>query len=585
MTAIIFQSLFPVVWVIIISIVVLCTLGWLEIKRKQKLLIPRLTALFLAIVSLTCFVLNPVRTVNKSSDIILLTKSFNKPTLDSLLNVNANSQVYQLEGTESGNTAIDIKNYRELADLKGNLFVLGEGVPNYMLDYLDTSSVLFYPSKNLEGFTSVSSAQQYHVDQPGVVEGTIEGDNIASIKLSGAGIAEDSVKLNAKNSQSFSLSFTPKAAGLYLYALTASDTDGKVIHSEQMPVEVLPQRSLSILILTDYPSAEIRFLKNFLETQNHKLTLRYKMSKDKYRTEFVNTDQRQITRVNEPLLSNFDLVVTDVLTLTILSGTETQALKESQKSGLGILTLINTTDVSKSVKNFLELNLAIIKTDSAQLTIQKQRLRVPATSLSISSDKKIFTIQQEDAGRVISGYHVNGLGKSGFQLLINTYSLALAGEKETYAKLWGDVLTTLARKDIKKYDLSFTSLPPYYKDEPVEFKIVVAGEKPNVNLDSIEVSITEDPFVKNVWYGKIWAGQTGWSTLNIKQDSSKHNFFVSDNDAWKNLSIINQQQALQKVVSQTTNSSLQTVHKPVSLLIFFIIFLFTAGFLWLAPKL
>lgn len=585
MTAILFTSLFPTIWVLIIAILTIILLSWLEIKRGQRLLVPRLIALFVAITSLACLVLNPIRTVKKSSDIIVLTKNYDKKILDSLSQANPASQVYQLNGAEAGKAITEITNYRELDKLKGNLYVLGQGIPNYMLDYVDTSAIQFFPASIPDGFTRTNTSKEYVANQPATVHGIFKSTTASRVKLTGPGITEDSINLNTNGSNPFSLTFTPKTAGLYVYNLTASDSSGNVIHSEQLPIAVKSQKALSILIVADYPSAEIRFLKNFLGTQNHKVVVRYKISKDKYRTEFANTNQRSITRLNESQLKGVDLVIADVSGFSSLSNAEVQVLKEAERSGLGVLTLLNTTALPKSVKNYLDLDFTNLKSDSAQLIILKKRVKVPATSIQVSSNNKVSIIQQETGGRIISGYHTNGLGKSGFQLLDNTFALELAGEKETYAHLWSGVINALARNDIRKYDLTFTSPPPYYKDEPVEFKIVASGEEPTVSLDSIEVSLAEDPLIKNVWYGKVWAGQTGWNSIDIKQDSSQHNFFVSSVGAWDNLRIVNQQHAIQRLVSQNTDSVSQLMHKRVSPVIFFILFLLSAGFLWLAPKL
>jgi len=340
-----------------------------------------------------------------------------------------------------------------------------------------------------------------------------------------------------------------------------------------------------VLIVTDYPSAEIRFLKNFLGEQNHQVTVRYRVSKDKYRTEFVNTQQRPASRLNETMLRNIDLLITDISGLSSLSNAELRDIQEAKLYGLGVLTLLNTVDVQKSVKNYLNLDMKNFKSDSAKLTIHRQRIKVPATAVRVTSDKNLSVVQQDSDGRIVSGYYTYGLGRSGFQLLTNTYVLQLGGQKEIYADLWSDLITTLARNDLEKYDLSFTTPLPYYPDEPVEFKIIASGNKPNVTLDSTEVALTENPLIKNVWHGKIWAGHSGWHALAIRQDSSQHNFFVFPENSWSAVRISNQQNQLQKLVSQKNISNEQITHEPVSPIIFFFLFMLAAGFLWLAPKL
>jgi hypothetical protein len=585
MTAMIINSLFPVNWVVCSAVLVLCLLGWLEIKRKQKLLAVRLVALLLAIFSLVCLILNPSLKTKKTSDTILLTHNYNKEILDSLLNANSKSQLYKLKGVPGPVKAVEIQNYRDLSDLHGNIFLLGEGLPQYMLEYVDTSSLQYFPSPTPEGFIGINSNKTYIANQRGEIKGIVMFSREHTVTLTGPGAAEDSIHVNAGTSQAFSVSFMPKAAGLYLYTLTASDSSGKVRYTEQVPVQVKEQKILSILFLSDYPTAEIRFLKNFLEKKNHKLTLRYKISRDKYRTEFVNTPQKSIGRLNETLLQNFDLVITDASSLTSFTGAEIHSLKEAIKDGLGTVTLINTASLSKQANDFLSVTLTKVKSDSAHLEITKQRLKIPATPVSIASERNLFSIQRESSGRMVSGYYQSGLGKSGFQLLSNTFSFELAGEKELYAELWSPLIEAIARREINTYDVSFTTPFPYYSDEPVEFKIVAGAEKPTVRIDSLEIPLIEDPLIKNVWYGKIWAGQVGWNQLRIDQDSSQHNLFVSQPEGWRSLQVLNQQKNMRKLSSQKEGVAEQVLYQSVSRILFFALFLLSAGFLWLAPKL
>jgi hypothetical protein len=585
MSAILVNPLFPVFWVLLGSILVFCLLAWLEVKRNQKFLTARLSALLIVIFSVVCLVINPILSTKKSSDIILLTPGYSKKTFDSLLRLHSKSQVYSVEGVTGAKTSVEIQNYRDLSYLKGNLYILGEGLPHYMLEYVDTSSLQYFPIQHSEGFTGINSTKIYPANQRAEVEGiaAVRGNQI--VTLNGPGTAEDSIRINGEKLQPFSLTFTPKAAGLYLYTLTASDSSGKIRSIEQVPVQVKEQKPLSILFLSDYPSAEIRFLKNFLENRGNKLTLRYKISKDKYRTEFINTPQKAIGMLNENLLQHYDLILTDAFSLTSLTAAEINSLQEGMKDGLGVLTLINTPALTRQANDLLFLKLNKVKADSAQVVVDKQRLKVPATPVSISSEKNLFSIQQELSGRMVSGYTQRSLGKSGFQLLTHTFSLALAGEKEAYAEIWSPLIESVARKEIRRYDVSFTTPFPYYPNEPIEFKIIAGAEKPSVKMDSLEIPLVEDPFIKNIWFGKIWAGQSGWNSLNIDQDSSQHNFFVSQPEGWRSLRVFNQQKSIKKLTSQRERVVEHVTLQPVSRIIFFLLLLLSAGFLWLTPKL
>lgn len=585
MTAIVFNSLFPVSWVIAGSMLILCLLGWLEIKRNQKFLALRLTALLLAVISIACLILNPALSMRMTSDIILLTPNYRQQTLDSIANANPACQIYKLASVPGANNAVPIQNYRDLSKLSGNLFLLGEGLPQYMLEYVDTSSIHHFQAPSPSGFIGIKADKIYSANQRATVEGSVNLRGHWTISLTGPAGKEDSVRIQTKSPQSFSVTFTPKTPGLFAYTLSAADSSGAVRYTEQLPVQVKEQKTLSILFLSDYPSAEIRFLKNFLERKGHQLTLRYRISKEKYRAEFINTPQKNIGLLNKQRLQHFDLLLTDATSLASLSGAEIREAEQAVKEGLGILSVINTSTPSKQTSDFLNLTFTVIKNDSAHLRINQHRVKIPATPVNPSSAKKLFAVQSEISGRMISGYTQNGLGKSGFQILTNTFTLELSGEKNAYAEIWSPLIERLARKEISKYDLRFITPFPYYPDEPLDFTIISASEKPTVRIDSIEIPLVENPLIKNVWFGKTWAGKAGWNTLYTDQNSSRYNFFVSKPEGWRALQAANQVSSIRKLVSEKEKPTEKIIHQPVSRILFFALFLITAGFLWLAPKL
>lgn len=578
-----FNALFPPVWIVSVATLSLIIFVWLEIARRQKLLPLRLIAVVIAILSLACLALNPHRNIEKSSDVVLLTAGFDNQILDSLVRTNGNLHVYKLGDVVSRPTVEEI-NYRDLDNVHGNIHILGQGVPEYMLDYFDGKGLKVYPAKQTSGVIALDLVKAYTANRINTVQGTYHSPGNRTVRLQANGITIDSVRFT-KGTHPLRLSFTPKAPGQYVYTLTESDSSGKMLTSESLPVDVKPQKQLSILFLSDFPTAEIRFLKNYLETQQHKLTLRYKISKDRYRTEFVNTKEGPVTRISESTLKSFDLVITDASTLNALSGQERNSLEQAVNAGLGMLTTLDSSEPSLAVRRFLQLNASSIKSDSATLIINRERVKFPATAVAVSSDQRLTSLVSDVNDRVISGYVQRGFGKNGFLLLTNTFTLQLSGQTENYATLWSDLISAVARKERNAYDLSFTTAFPVYPDEPVEFQITSADTKPTVLTDSAEVPVYEHPLIENVWYGKVWAGRTGWHTLTIRQSPEVYNFFVSRTGNLPSVRVANQQNALKKMISPGLHLKPQHVAEPLSRVIFFVLFVLAAGFLWLTPKL
>lgn len=576
-----FNALWSPVWIATLALMLLAAFAWLEIKRKQKLLPLRLIAVGLAILALAGLALNPSRSVNQSAQTILLTPGYNPQVFDSL-KLQGTYRVYKLNSVRGTNNAEPVS-IRDLRALTGSIAVLGEGIPDYALDYLDTSAVRYFPAAVTHGIVQINTKKTHVANQENTLEGMHHATYPCTITLSINGVAEDSVSLPA-GLHPFALTFTPKAPGQFMYSLTEKDSAGNV-QTERVPIDVKNSRALSILFLSDYPTAEIRFLKNYLETQQHKLTLRYRITRDRYRTEFINTQRSAINRITTTTLQPYDLVITDASSLVALSAAEVEALTEATSRGLGVMALLDDPAPAQKLLNVLHAKSSRIKSDSARISLNRQRIKLPAVPMELSFASAVSAIHREAGGRIVSGYTSHGLGKTGFQLFTNTFSLQLSGQHDAYATLWSRAITEMARKEQRAYDLTLLTPFPVYPDEPITFRVVSNAEKPIVTLDAEEIPIQEDLQVKNVWYGKIWAGQPGWHSLIIKQDSGSHNFSVATTDEWKNTRRFQQRARMEQLASGASEARNAMVQQRISPSVFFILFLLGAALLWLAPKL
>lgn len=580
-----FQTNFSLLWVLVMGILVLGVTGWLEFKRQQKYLVWRLIAAVLAVTSLTGLILKPSIQVHKTSDYILLTDNYNPQTLDSLTQHYSASQLYQMPGIKTSNRVTVISNYRDLSNLRGNIHVLGDGLPAYMLGYLDTTALHYYPSPLPEGFININLRKPYKQHQVNLVEGTFQSAKKSyTLKLIGSGKTEDSLTVTGNKFHSFALKFSPKISGNLIYTLTAVDSTGVTVYSERIPVQVTEHKPLSVLVLSNFPSAEIRFLKNYLEAEKHQLTLRYGISKNTYRTEFINTPRKGSVMLNTATLANYDLVILDAETLSSLPDHQAYGLKQATKTGLGIITLLNEpTAANTKTTRFLEAKAVPFKNDTATITLSTGFIKTSATPLRLESNSKTSPILSESSGRIVAGYQPYGLGKLGFQLLTHTYRLQLAGEKETYAELWANLLEETARQELLHHSVNVSTPFPVYEDEPLALEIISSNSKPEVELDSIPLPLLESKLVSNVWQANTWAGTSGWHYLTV--DEQVFPIFISNDTEGKSMRIAQQQQLLKKLSGTQLGSSPRVVHQPIAPIIFYFTFLIAAGFLWLAPKL
>jgi len=127
---------------------------------------------------------------------------------------------------------------------------------------------------------------------------------------------------------------------------------------------------------------------------------------------------------------------------------------------------------------------------------------------------------------------------------------------------------------------------PIYQNEPLQVEVIsITDDLITLKNNQQNSPLIEHVTIDNLWLGKTWAGKPGWNIMTA--DSSKLHYFVSEPSTWNTLRITNQLKQNERV---SVNKSLSSqpdsfyLRKLVSTMIFYILFLVAAGFLWLAPK-
>ena len=135
--------------------------------------------------------------------------------------------------------------------------------------------------------------------------------------------------------------------------------------------------------------------------------------------------------------------------------------------------------------------------------------------------------------------------------------------------------------------MNLTTDFPYYADEPLSVEIISSGIQPSLYEKKNSIPLTEDVIIDDYWHGKSWAGKPGWHQFSVSQDSTHLNYFVSNDDEWRALRIANQIRINKLTEAEDSKEKVaaQFFSKPIPAVLFYIIFLFACGFLWLAPKL
>lgn len=577
------QPLLPL-WAIVFGFVLLLAgLGWLEIRRPGPWRNLRLTALVLALLSITGLLLRPSREqVRRENPILLLTTGFAENTVDSLLAEYPDWEVYRAPETGSYPKSIQLDDWVSLSGLDHRIgAIVGEGLPAYALEYMSEKHFRYSPTIQREGIQKIAD-KTYIEAQANEVNGTYFSNRGGrTLVLSGPGGKLDSIQLEESGLQHFTLNFTPRSSGHWQYQVLEKDSAGQVVTEASLPLEVKPEKQIRVLILQAFPTFEIRYLKDFLADRGHAVAVRSQISRRNFRAEFANLPSRDLSRLNDALLDDFDLLLADAAAFSQINSNERYSLGLAVDRGLGFLGIINgeSTDFQRW--------LGLINIGSRLDTVRLENgLSLPAYPLRTQPDRDWFVLQRSTNQRPVAAYFYESKGKIGFQAAQESYAYLLRGDSLAYAALWMPVLEGTMREAYPNYTIEILQDFPFYAGEPMDFRITANQPIEAVFVDSLEVPMQEHPDLQDVWYGRTWPDDPGWHHLEVGDEQL--DFYVFQDGAWPSMrSAQNRQQTLNHARADEALITAQEImmNVPISRIWWYILFLLSAGFLWLAPKL
>ncbi|MEJ7644450.1 MAG: hypothetical protein WKF87_07630 [Chryseolinea sp.] len=569
---------------LLISLLSLLTIFflWLELRRRLKFIVWRCTAVCLSMIAVAAICLRPGYSVSVTTNILLLTPDYNPSVVDSLLRARPELVTRQIDGATSYKnsqllTATDLE-----ASKQQIAIIAGEGLPTYALD--GVGEFQYYGPDSRAGITLLNTPNDIRVNRGHTISGAYNktsGGKVTFYLESPAG-KEDSVDLTSMENI-FSLSFTPKQNGKIRYRLTVLDS-GKT-YTEPIPIYVNPPSPLNILIIQGYPTFEVRYLKNFLQRRNHSMAIRYQLSKQIFRYEFVNRKPTALGRISPDLLSQYDLLIVDNEAINNLSPGERSVIRTSIDAGFGVLMLLNKVPQGGLTKDIFPFGVTSARRDSAVIKIGSTSYTFPALPIRPRPNPEMIEVTSNASG-TLSGYFRARKGHIAFQLLQETYRLVLSGDSLAYGKLWSPLIEQVAKARGSRSAISIGNQFPFYIDEPVSVRVISRDASPRLMADSLAVALIEDPLIDGVWTTTIWHRISGWHTLATAAGDSL-NYYVPQNTEWLSLKKARQLLSNRRASNHEQDESQVRTYaeKKYPPIIFYLIFVSATGFLWLAPKL
>ena len=567
--------------VIIVGLVLWVVFIWKEwSQRKERRFYVKLIASFLAIVSLCMIVLKPsTYQESERGKGIVLTAGYSPTQLDSLKSIykRIKTEEYTKGRTLSLLTDVD------------SIFLLGHGLETFDFWQVENKSVAFLGSDEIEGWTVISRNNEMILGEPLEIRAKYAKPKAGhwAILADNAENPLDSVLFEETDAQVVTLSAEPKASGKFVYHLLEKRGDGEVVSNEPVPIQVKEGRPLKILMVNTFPTFETKYLKNFLTEKGHEVLARTQLTKGKYKFEYFNGASGSMYGFTSENLKEYDLLIIDTDSYTGLGRASKEAMEEvAESQGLGV---------------FVQAGEGLFRLSKSQSPFQFNRdyvteivLGQPAQTLSKYPYEFKETLRSQEIlmdSVAVAAYLPIQKGKIGTTLLQNTYQLILDGKEALYAQIWTQILNNIAKEQESMLKwTAITQIPR--RDEPFQFEVQtpLTDFQVQVNDDEI-IPLLEDVLVPNKFTGVVYPKKTGWNQLRVFSDSILPlSYFVYEDEELQSIGQseimkVNYRKFGSKNTFDDSASILNKELEPVSPFWFYILLLFSLGWIWLEPKL
>lgn len=578
---------------IILSFILLSFLLYKEISRADKArLIWRLIA---SVMAVTCFALLivPVKYRIPSSqninEITLLTKGTNP---DSVAKISGTkySLAFTIKGVKT-NLIQDLPYFLATHPAINKLNIYGYGLSDQDLKGLAGYEIQFHPAEKPGGIISANWQQTIKSTEQLHVQGMYQNSSSESVKLllKGLGNSIDSVSVAPNSSKPFSFNTQPKQIGKAVYELISLQNND-TLAKEPLPLIVTEKGKMKVLILSSYPDFEYKFLKKWLFDNHYPLAFRTRISKDKYSSDFLNTDSLNINRITASSLKKFDVLVMDEGELAAIAPEERTAINDAVSGGMGFFMRISDLKPASAFSGrYGRYELPASKDKQLSLSLKDEDYKFGKLPLEQTlflkttlNDKPLVV---DGSGKTLVSSTLQGAGKMLITSITSTFNWLLSGKTADYTRYWSAVLSAAARK--KHEDQSVQILPQFpsiYGKTEFIVDLAESGKAPQLKVNGVKLAPGQNIELPFEWQASFWPETSGWNDLSVNQSAQP--FFIYKNTDWLALknqqTIISTSQLSNKANHHTTKTSLTNnfSEKEVSIWWFLSGFILASAFLW-----
>lgn len=581
--------------VFIICTILVLFLIFKELKRKNKINLSwRILASIFMVVSFA-FLIVPItyQTVKEqaTAELNLITEGTDVDTITKI-----KGEKFDLDSNLfSDQKNLKIKHIEDLAyflqenkDIK-KVNIYGYGLDETQLKQLQAYQLSFHPAAIPSGIISASWQKEVSATENLTIQGVYNNysNQDVKLKLFGLGANLDSAFVKANSTINFSFNTQPKQYGKAIYQLIAFK--GKdTLSSEPIPFEVKPKKPMQILILASFPDFEYKFLKNWLYEKQYQVVFRSQISKDKYSSDFLNTKAMDVSRINQALLKQMDVLLIDENEMSAISAVERAAINTAVNNGMGLIIRLTNAIPNPNSPKYGRYEIPFVPATTFNISavnenIKFSELPFPQT-LFLETTLNEQALFKSSTGKTVVNGQLNGMGKVLISSLSSTYQWELVGKGTDYAMFWSTLFLKAAKKELKNQSIEFF---PQFLTIGSNTRLIATlsdDKAPNLAFNDIKLNPKQNMELPFKWDAVFWPTIAGWNKVVI--NNATENVFVYQNQDWsalKNADKLNLNSSFSiHQLSQKEDIKLttQNMDEEISKWWIFAVFLLTAGYLW-----
>ncbi len=540
-------------------------LSVLEWRRKNRNRVLRITAISVALISAYVIYLRPTTPVAKPfKSVVLVGENVSKSLSDYIAKFSDyevlfwDKKTHLLQNKNRSNS----KSFNQLDYSIDTLFVRGY-VPPINPDYYQH---LQY-SDTLQQNYSIDYTEKVYLGD--TVPLIINNKSTESLLLIGM-IGNDTIENQSlKGGKAFTYNYIPKTIGFHTSTILINEKE-----EYHFSFAVENKRKYVFHLLAETPDFEWRFLKDFLGEEGHAVYLRSKISKNKYKKDFVNWPDslNQQQRSYNPIYHN--ILIADMEAWNAMGNSVKNQYRAQLKKEQGIALYRANENARLDLPN----EGVVIAGDDLQDFEAVNELNVNTTDdLTFNRDLRLYYAYLADRS-------------IGITTLQDTYKWQLAGNEQKYRQYWTSVINQLLRDQDEIY-IEKTRWPVQF--QPFHLQLwsgTIYNELLLVdqNQESSKIELMKDKNYPERQHLVYYPTQIGWHQILTKNNDILDQFYVHPEQAEsQNLMDLSYKFRYNNYKDQISAEkeifSANNKDKPL-ILWFFLLFLLSISYLWIEEK-